>query len=597
MDLEVTTVPNFPESLMAKITLVEFNCQAYFLDRATMGEAINYPMMRWFYNTALENRGNKYRFFDGLDGPITSDIAFTLAEEEYLARRKNAIDKIKSMDSPEKVRMEMKQTEDYKTRQSDSSRVKKILGQYDRYSKADLKDYSIVDDVYKLHKDNIADKIKEKYKVKAETAENAVEAGAELFATIYDGKFKKKNISEQKNIFLPYKGAAFYRVRFDVGLIEGINEAFRADPPVDYSKAPYKGKEKKGLIILEKMEDKNNHTKLEKAYKDYYDKDKKSYVIPATEDAIKLLKEIAGSLKELQETADKYEDDFNATVAEIDASENGVPLKKFDIEGSIIPVSLNVRYSNEFSVAHVKGGEAATLQYMGGGDTYVDMVLEVDEAAARDFNRLIAISDNYAKMYNQGITNGYIGIENDLTKILGIKTVMFENLSLNTIDGYPGRYQLILQAIGFNKTQRQAEELRALPGNYKHIDLEELQVNKGAYANDRMIEARLHNSEVYPDLELPTYDQLNKVLPDLDAGKIEKYLNQTEGTFVDPDFYVSTTSTFRKWIDENYADEHRLNMYDATGVAGFTSSGEMEKMFDTTEEDWGKLQELEKDLT
>ncbi|TKI89901.1 hypothetical protein FC702_39595, partial [Bacillus cereus] len=91
---------NFPESLIAKLTLVEFNSEAYLMDKSTLGDSINYPMLRWYYNQSLSNRGDKYRFFKGLEGPIKSDIKFTLADETILSTRKHAIDYMKNADSP-----------------------------------------------------------------------------------------------------------------------------------------------------------------------------------------------------------------------------------------------------------------------------------------------------------------------------------------------------------------------------------------------------------------------------------------------------------------------------------------------------------------
>ncbi|MFE4029161.1 nuclease [Priestia sp. YIM B13551] len=595
MDIEVTTVPNFPESLTVRITLVEFNSEAYLMDHDSLGNAINYPMMRWFYNQAMSSRDEKYRYFKAIEGPISSDISFTIADEEYLALRKNAIQKIKSVDSPEEMKIKLKENVSYKAKKEDKSVVAEILDQYELYSESNIKEYTIIDDVSTLHTNLVADQLQQTYKIKKETAENATKEGVELYTSIYDGKYKDENLASRRNIFIPYESHVFYPLRFDINWFEGLSSAFFSEPPVDYTKEPYKGTQKKGLFVVDKLSDPDNQAKLEKSFKKYYDSDKKRFFLPATSDVVKALKDVEGSAKDMEDAIDDYEEDFNATVAIIDASESGVPMKNYPISGTVVPVSLNVRFSNEFSVAHVQAGEAATLQYMGGGDPYLDLILEVDEEAAKDFNKLITLSDYYAKTYNQGITNGFIGVQNDLAQLFSLRYIMIENIAINTVPGFPGRYQLMIKAIGFDKTQRQREELRGLPGNSKQMDSELLEENKGAFANDRMLEARLSKLEVYPDLELPTYDELNAILPDLDAGDIDEYVNQTGGTYVDPDFYISTVSTMRKLIEESYQNDHRVNMYDATGVGAYTSSGDMEKLFDTTDADWEKLKALEKE--
>lgn len=588
MDIEVTTVPNFPESLTASITLVEFNSEAYLMDHGTLGEAINYPMMRWFYNQSMDSsRGEKYRNFEGLNGPLDTKISFTLADENYLKQRKDAVMYMRSADSPEKVRTELKtKNTTYQTKKEDADKVKGILNQYDMYKDADVKEYSIIDTG---ETKNIIDYLVDKYKIKKETAENAYTAGEELYKKMYDGHMQSTN---DGNYFMPYETRPYNDMRFDFGLFDIFVPS--AYLPVDYEDEKYKGKEKSGLIVVSPMKDNDNQAKLEKSFKDYYNKDKKAFYLPATKDAISVLNDIAKGAKDMEKSVDKYEDEFNRMIGIIDASENGVPMNSYEINGDCIPISMNARFSNQFAMLPVQAGEQPALQFMGGGDPGIDFVLEVDEEAAKSFSELIAISDRYAKEYSQGITNGFIGIENNLAQLFGIRYIMFESISISTIPNFPGRFQLMVKAISFDKTQRHREELTSIPGNSQHMDLEMLKENKMAFANDRMLEARLHTLEVYPDLELPTYDELNAALKEMDAGNCEEYINNGGGIFLDPDFYFSQKTTFRKLVDDMYGGNHQLNMFDATGVAAYTSSTDAEKLFNTTDEDWDQLKDLEK---
>ncbi len=595
MNIEVTTVPNFPESLIAKLTLVEFNSEAYLMDKSTLGDSINYPMLRWYYNQSLSNRGDKYRFFKGLEGPIKSDIKFTLADETILSTRKHAIDYMKNADSPEQRRSDLKtKNQDYKNKKEDASVVNEILDQYKRYKDSKFEEETIIDDLRKGFGDvnywYMVKELQKKYKLKTEKAENVLVKGAEIFSEIYDGKYKGSFVNlVNQEIFIPYQSRVYFKTRFDWSDASAILNYYDEDPPVDYSEEQYKGKEESGLIILKKLKDAGNQKLLESQFKKFYVKGK--FCIPAESSVIETLKKIANGTKAMEEEINKYEDALNENMKIIEATELVIPMKEYPISGGVIPISINARFSNEFSMSNVQSSESATLQFMGGGDPYIDLILEVDEGGARDFNNLIAVSDYYAKTYNQGITNGYIGIENDLAQLFGIRYVMFESISVNTVPNYPGRYQIMLQGIGFNKTQRQSEELKDLPGNSKHMDSEKLKANKMAFMNDRLIEARLHKLEVYPDMELPTYAEINAVLPEIDAG-VTEYQNLTKGTYLDPDFYFSTGSTLRQLIEESYTGNHQVNMFDATGVAAYTSNMS-EKLFDTTEEDWKKLKEMQ----
>ncbi|UOE58080.1 nuclease [Cytobacillus oceanisediminis] len=597
MDIEVSTVPNFPESLTATLTLVEFNSEAYLMDHSSLNESISYPLMRWYYNQALVEREEKHRYFKRLEGPIKNELSFTLADEEFLEQRREAINWMKNADSPEKHRIDLKKSLQFQSKEQDSETAKKLLREYQVYKDANIKDYSVID--YFGKKDgffwDVVKYLKDKYPIKSETAENAVIAGEEIFSEMYDNDFKEEweKLTQQKNIFIPYESRVFYKERFEWNDLTDFFERSNETPPVDYNESPYINRQKQGIIILAKMKSVENQRTMESFFKRYFNEDKGVFYIPGTAANFEVLKKIASGADNMLETADKYEEEFNKRMRIIEASELGVKMNDFEIKGHLIPLSVNARFSNEFSSGHVLAGEAPTLQYLGGGDPYLDIVLEMDEDAAQDFSRLIRKSDEYAKQYAQGITNGYLGVKNDLAQLFGIRHIMFQSVRISTVPGFPGRFHVMISAIGFDKTQRQREELKALPGNAKHMDLEMLKAHKNAFANDRMIEARLRKLEVYPDLELPTYEEVNAILPHLDAG-IKTYKNLTNGIYVDPDFYFSTLTTFRENVEKMYGESHQMNMFDAAGVAAYTSSGDINKLFNTTEADWGILEEMQK---
>lgn len=94
----------------------------------------------------------------------------------------------------------------------------------------------------------MVNELKKKYKMKTEEAENILREGAEIFSTIYDGKYKGSFVSlVNHEIFIPYHSRMYFKIRFEwSGLSAGLNY-YDEDPPVDYSKEPYKGKKHKVL--------------------------------------------------------------------------------------------------------------------------------------------------------------------------------------------------------------------------------------------------------------------------------------------------------------------------------------------------------------
>lgn len=293
---------------------------------------------------------------------------------------------------------------------------------------------------------------------------------------------------------------------------------------------------------------------------------------------------------------DEYEVEYQKHVSIVEETEAGIPMNPYEINGRFITTNVSASFSNEFSMIKTQSADGPTFQYLGGGDPSITMVFEMDETSVKDLRKLLDISDGYCKTYNQGITNGFIGIQNDLANLFGIRYIMIEDCQIDTVEGFPGRLQVVVTALGFDKTQKQREELVNIPGYAADTDLNALAEKEAAYASNRMLEARLNCLEVYPDLELPTYEKLNAEIKYLDIGNgVEKYENRTNGLYVDPDFYFSTNKTLRNLVDDQYKQGHQLNMYDSTGVAVATSSDDQEGLIRTTDENWEKLIAMDDD--
>lgn len=614
LDIAVNTVPNFPESMVATITLVDFNCEAYFMDKSCLYESINYPLMRWYYNLSMIDRGEPYRVFKGLSGPLSNNVSFTLAESEYLEARKQAINYLKKADSPEKRRANFEKNSVAEYLKKDKEIVDSVLKQKRIYDKLPIPTHGVL--AFKNHlksKSGLRKALQKKYAINKEVAENAIEEGNEWFFKVYDGAIADRinnvytgpsggalyndnlitpvensfnTFIRGKNLFIPYKSQFYFPDRFnDLG----------GTMIVDYSKAPYKGTESSGLFLINKFKDLQNIALLEEKFKKCFNSETNTYAIPATEENIEILKNISERRKNIEAELDEYEEEYQKHVALVEETEMGIPMSPYTINGRFITTNVSASFSNEFSMIKVQSSDGPTFQYLGGGDPSITMVFEMDETAAKDFRSLLDISDRYCKIYNQGITNGFIGIQNDLANLFGIRYIMIENCQINTVEGFPGRLQVAVTAVGFDKTQSQREALRNIYGFAEDTDLDKLGV-KSEYVNDRMLEARLNFVEVYPDLELPTYDELNAALKHIDIGNgVETYKNRTNGVYVDPDFYFSTNKTLRDSISEEYDKAHQFNMYDSIGVALATSSNDQEGLYRTTDENWEKLKEIDED--
>ncbi|MGL4819295.1 MAG: hypothetical protein ACRC5C_04865, partial [Bacilli bacterium] len=100
--------------------------------------------------------------------------------------------------------------------------------------------------------------------------------------------------------------------------------------------------------------------------------------------------------------------------------------------------------------------------------------------------------------------------------------------------------------------------------------------------------------EAYPDLELPTYDELVKALPGIDC-LMTKYENRTNALYVDPDFYVATGETFRDIFYKMKDERGQMNTFDQWGMGMTTISDDTENIARTTQDMMKAFEELEED--
>jgi len=150
--------------------------------------------------------------------------------------------------------------------------------------------------------------------------------------------------------------------------------------------------------------------------------------------------------------------------------------------------------------------EASTHQYLGSQDAYIQISMtSVGKEPVKNLVKMIRDAERYTRDYKFGMVCGYLGINNPIVNLFGVRYTLVENVTVNTVRGFPDRYEIVLTLIGFDKTQRRSERLKSL-NTGEGVNLNNV---KSFYGMEEVIvEERLKNIEVYPDLELPTWDEL-----------------------------------------------------------------------------------------
>lgn len=327
--------------------------------------------------------------------------------------------------------------------------------------------------------------------------------------------------------------------------------------------------------------------------------------------------------------------------------------------------SFQCGYSNILTNIQLSDISSPTVQFMGGMDTIYNITFETTDYSVVQAIEQCQMQNNILTRNNRKLSSfGFIKLESELVKFTGASFVMIESVNTNTVPGFPGLYNVQIQCVAYDIGQSEREELHGFkpfpckedadprfpetaktiealyPGECgKYINGEFLsghihkvqaidQTLDGLYTKikqDMYAEWKLRSSvELYPDLRLPTYDEVDEVISKIRKFREKNSLTQlsykkypkapmyslhglkTTGTnniqisykdnsdktvvdymenydnsydgYVDPDFYVFYPSSYLSFLQE---DE---NCYEFTPTQ---SSGGVIKKVITEHADYG----------
>lgn len=520
-NMSVTTVPGFPHSLSVTLTMMKFQHEAYMPKTAFLDEVINYPMFRWYYQDVMsdKNKNDPYRtYLARIEGPLTNDFNFTIAKEEQLRQRQDAVNNIRFQNSPPVYDDKMQNgTTELAKFKRDGDRIKAALAQMDKFNT-----------------------LKNSYIACRQVFPDVIKTDDDMFKQIYSD-----NKLDPDGSFIPGE------------LIKW--EIMTANPDF-INQAP-------NPTIHIKIESTSSKSRIDPKYKLTGD----LYALPPdhNNEAVTLLIQRADQINFEMRT---YKYNWNQIQQQAIATEGTLDMDDYFISGLYI-TSIQVMYENMFSSAQLLNLDTPTIQFLGAQDPYIQITMETNQRqAVEDLQALLDKTLTYSKTYRYGITSGFLGIKNQLTALVGITTIMPEHVKISTVPGFPDRYQIEMSIVGFNKTQKRSETLTGLMSTNADVTKEQRSIdNQPVQADAVILERKMRDLEVYPDLELPTYEELNKALATINAG-IVSYHNPTGAKFLDPDFYMAAKWTFRQDIIKQRGQNHSLTIKDLSGIVGKVSS-------------------------
>lgn len=200
---------------------------------------------------------------------------------------------------------------------------------------------------------------------------------------------------------------------------------------------------------------------------------------------------------------------------------------------NVLCKSMIANTSNSFTEVNIKAIEGKGPQYMGGQDTQIQLECITDDiGVVGAINSLPTIASALAKKYRRILPAWPIKIRSDFTRLLGISEVLIDMIEVNTVEGYPGIYSIVMRMTSVDRTQRQREALRRLDvtptGGKVGYNYDSSMGMRSYFALD----SALAEVELYPDLNLPSLNELAKL-----GFRFIKYSGQNR-SYPDPDFYI-----------------------------------------------------------
>lgn len=496
-NITAQTLPGFPEAIVVNITLLKFDIQPFLSFTPSYYDAVNWPLLRWYTQQPMSEKNrndDKLTYLKEYRHQEDNSLKFEIISEDYLV----------------KIQQKLGNFND-KLRPSEFIAEKKAKG---------TRTGEIARDAEELQ---LGIRQKERY-----------------LANKAAGDTKSKYIMDnEKSVYLH-------------GLLKGTSTTNC------YALSP---SSPEVIDILEENVHKNPNKDSLNFYgnyvKTYFGLGPEVYYVPLDSPVIEKILDL--HKRNNTNLWDQYEKEYLDEKAAIEGDLSNVRFEKIEIEDLYIQ-SMMIAIDNVISSFQIQQVESPSHQFLGGGEVFIELNIQTKNEAALIAlaNDVVKDSERLARTYRTGITSGFLSIQNDFIQLFGVKYVMVNSLNVDTVPGYPGLYDINMVLVGFDKNQRDSEKLRLINNAENIKSMNDLR--KTGELQDFIVEQQLLEMELYPDLELPTFAELKQFCEDAKCKYPYSLLEERIcpitglvaplGSYVDPDFYVHTPSTFKNIVQQ-----------------------------------------------
>lgn len=212
-------------------------------------------------------------------------------------------------------------------------------------------------------------------------------------------------------------------------------------------------------------------------------------------------------------------------------------------ESDCVISSFQCGYQNILTNIQLSDMSSPTVQFMGGMDTIYNITFETTDYNIVQSLEQCQIANDMITRNNGKIRSsvGFVKLESELVEFTGSLFVMIESIATNTVPGFPGLYNVQMNCVSYDITQSEREDLHGFKPfdcnncgddyNSSCVHSEQAIPNSKAglwnkIQQDNYAEWKLRTTmEVYPDLRLPKYSEVDAAINAIKTFRSENGLS------------------------------------------------------------------------
>lgn len=298
-------------------------------------------------------------------------------------------------------------------------------------------------------------------------------------------------------------------------------------------------------------------------------------------------------LAECKKQSEAGEDPDTKSYAQID--QNQLENLYYDKYASARVTAWSASLTNHISRMNVCDLSGASPQYLGGDDISLSIDITTTSAEVVDkMNALPTICAAFGRRYRAVMPSSVVKIQSEFAQFFGINEVLINDVQIETMPGMPNVWTIHVDLTSDDRTLRTREALNKIEGtNAGVIDNGEsfgdvmswdYSQTSGTWQGENTstpkkdslaartmqtyfdLNKTIAKAELYPDLELPTLEEMEKA-----GWDFVRYKFQDDRVYVDPDFYFIYANNLSSQILREYllakseGEEAQLTYCDSQG--------------------------------